>query len=1272
MRVALTFLLVAGAIEARAQCSPLHPTLCDLPVRSLIEQPALDRAVDIVLVGDGFTDLDGWRGTADAHIAAFREAQTDTRVYAAVPGVYNFHVVDVVSPTDEVGDADLADTALGTRAVGREPITADMFRVALAALSAPDVDVLYVVANSVGGRANASFPSTLASGGAVRMPLDPRAASHELGHAVVRLADEYIEAALCPGGDELTVFTVRNVTADPDCYRFAEVEGAECRRGNLYCADDFYRSARGCLMRTSGNTRPCPVCADTIERTLLQRRTWTDHADPWPVIERPAEGAPVRGRTLVRTWVWDDYIIDSVVFLELDGAVVDQTQVDPWAATTSIDTRALSNGEHTLVAVAVDPAGHTRRSLPRRFVVANGSPEDPPVVELLEPAAGSDQARGPIRFLARATDALGQPAPRVEQMSVMLDGELLEAVVGNELEVWWDASRAPLGIHTYEITARGEGQSGATTGPLELNILPVDRAPDLEVTAPAPWAGVHEYFVLSYRLSGVLPGGRAELLVDGVRARPLPVPAPGEEAVVVVDARAWALGAHELLGRLIVGPFEFESPVLPVVRVDAEAASVRLVGLPEAVAGEWPVEAIAVAPTAIERVTLHVAGVGEVARALGSHVTLEWRTLNQEDGCYVVWAEVRAEGGEHAVSEAAQVCVHNQPPAPVIVSPADGAAVAAGALAVRVRLEGELPLRVDHTIDVREAGVLLGRTTGVREEATVTVALPAGDHEIAAEATNAFGVTTVSPPIRLRVDACAAPEDCDDEDPCTEDVCAPSGLCVNRPEAGCCRVDADCADGDPCAAFACEEARCVRGRVDGCCNHAADCPDDGDPCTVEVCPEPGGACDVEPGPCCEGDDDCDDDDRCTIDTCLPDLLVCAQDPDPDCCEVDGDCDDGDPCTEELCRAGGCLRDGPREDCCRFDFECDDADGCTTDACVDNGCRNTPVAGCCAEPGACPTLNPCAEGRCVVEEGRCEEVPVAGCCVFDRECADEDVCTVDLCVDNVCVHQDECCFEAAECDDGEVCTADLCTDGFCTQEAVAGCCHGDAECDDGDACTAERCEENACVAEPVDGCCNEDAECDRGDPCVVARCELNACIFVAIAGCCNVDAECAGDGDPCTFERCAEHACVVEAVPDCPPPDARVPDAAVPDAAPDMAPDMAPDLGPDAQVDAAPDAAPDVPPPPAPDTGPDAPPSPPDAAPDLAVDLDVADASPPVDSADAMRDAIRRPDAAGDDGDGDGDGDNDGCVAAPGRPGPPGWWWLLALCGLGKRARGHSR
>ncbi len=1123
--------LLLCAQHVHAQCSPAHPGLCQLPARSDLEQPNLERAVDIVLVGDGFTDLDDWHAVAADHIAAVRERQQATGIYASLAGVYNFHVVDVVSETTEVADDDLDDTALGARAAGREFITADQFRAALAALAAPDVDVVYLVVNTNGGRANATFPSTLASGGTVRMPRDPRAASHELGHAVMRLADEYVEDQVCQ--PDFPAWHIRNVTNDAECYRWSDIEGAQCVEGNLYCRRGFYRAAPDCLMRASGNTAPCPVCRDTMERTLLQRRTLTDHADPWPWIELPREGAEVRGRIEVRTSVWDDYVVRSEVFLELDGAVVDRTPVDPWAAVTTLDTRRLANGPHTLVAVAVDAAGHDRRSLPRSFVVANGLPDDPAVIELLTPLPDEDVIRPRVAINAVATDAQGQPAVNVELMAAYIDGSLVGAQGGNELAVQWNASRVDLGPHVLEVTARSLGQVTSTTGPVPINLVSQGgEAPDLVVVEPKPWDAVGPFFVLRYLLSGVLPGGRAELLMDGTRVGALPIPRPHEEALVVVDATDWALGAHELGGRLHVGPFRFDAPPLPVVRVAPQVPWVRLVSPPAAVAGAWPFEALAAAPVPITSVTLHAAGLGEVARAAGERVVLEWHTENVEDGCVDLWAAVRDEDGGHALSDVVEVCVHNRPPVPVIVSPVDGAAVAAGAVAVHARLVSEGPLRVEHWLEVLEEGAVIGRIDDVFDEGFVTVELAEGEHELRVRARNAFDAEGTSPPIRVRADACAGHAVCDDDDPCTIDLCTFSGLCVNTPQQGCCDEEADCDDGDPCTADACAEGgQCTHQRLDGCCNHAADCPGDGDPCTIEVCPEPGGACAVTDGPCCDDDAGCDDEDPCTQDSCVAGFSVCTHDRDSDCCAGDADCDDDDACTEELCRNGRCVRDGPHDGCCRFDFECEDGGACTVARCVDGACRVAQQPGCCVADDDCVTLNPCADVGCVVEEQRCEDVLREGCCTFDSQCDDEDVCTIDACVDAACEHRHNCCVEPADCDDGDLCTAEQCVDGYCAPEPIEGCCHEDVDCDDGDACTTEVCVENGCVRAPVEGCCNDDAECDDGDLCTLDACVDHACATLPAHGCCNDDAEC-DDLDVCTVDECVDNACTTEGVPDC--------------------------------------------------------------------------------------------------------------------------------------------
>ena len=85
---------------------------------------------------------------------------------------------------------------------------------------------------------------------------------------------------------------------------------------------------------------------------------------------------------------------------------------------------------------------------------------------------------------------------------------------------------------------------------------------------------------------------------------------------------------------------------------------------------------------------------------------------------------------------------------------------------------------------------------------------------------------------------CETVEDCDDGNPCTDDLCDPlSGLCSNVMIPGCCQTDGECTDGDVCTIDACVDWQCVNtfdGTIPGCCQIDEDC-DDGDPCTDDLC-----------------------------------------------------------------------------------------------------------------------------------------------------------------------------------------------------------------------------------------------------------------------------------------------------------------------------------------------------------------------------------------------------------------------------------------------------
>jgi len=175
------------------------------------------------------------------------------------------------------------------------------------------------------------------------------------------------------------------------------------------------------------------------------------------------------------------------------------------------------------------------------------------------------------------------------------------------------------------------------------------------------------------------------------------------------------------------------------------------------------------------------------------------------------------------------------------------------------------------------------------------------------------------------VETCSINTHCDDDNPCTDDVCS-DGVCINTAN------NAPCDDGDACTyADACRNGVCTGG-VSKVCNTS------GDPCRENVCDSATGRC--VPRPVNEGES-CDDGTPCNgTDTCDA-FGTCVHTPANDCndndvedwCDVDAgtsddcnanavpdDCDpdgDGDGIPDECDRKGDFDHDADAD---LFDFK----------------------------------------------------------------------------------------------------------------------------------------------------------------------------------------------------------------------------------------------------------------------------------------------------------------------------------------------------------------
>ncbi len=290
----------------------------------------------------------------------------------------------------------------------------------------------------------------------------------------------------------------------------------------------------------------------------------------------------------------------------------------------------------------------------------------------------------------------------------------------------------------------------------------------------------------------------------------------------------------------------------------------------------------------------------------------------------------------------------------------------------------------------------------------------------------------------LTIKECAGPGQCNDDNPCTEDICE-AGMCVNTPLP----------DGTAC-------------------------PDDGNPCTDDVCyrgtcghpPEPAGTpCGDQSNTDCNNPDTCDGSGQCLPNN-EPYGTTCTS--------------DGNPCTNDICNGtGSCTHpyasygtpcgDQSNTDCTNPDF-CNGSGQCLA--------NNAPYQTACADDG-----NDCTNDWCN-GVGSCTHPYAAyGTACGDQadtECTDPDFCNGSgQCLANNALYQTACA------DDGNDCTNDWCNGvGSCTHPYAAyGTACGDpvdTECTDPDFCNGSgQCLTNNA---PSGMPCPDDLFCDGSETC----------------------------------------------------------------------------------------------------------------------------------------------------------------------------------------------
>ena len=382
---------------------------------------------------------------------------------------------------------------------------------------------------------------------------------------------------------------------------------------------------------------------------------------------------------------------------------------------------------------------------------------------------------------------------------------------------------------------------------------------------------------------------------------------------------------------------------------------------------------------------------------------------------------------------------------------------------------------------------------------------------------------------------CTKDTDCDDANPCTDDICG-GGICSHLYNK------APCNDGDPCTKNdGCKDGACAGSGT--CVDIVQDTSDIGTPPidikTSDIKPDvppadigtPTVGCSAAEWQSTQGDafitkmNTCATQcittptkacviacikpaaslsDGCAV--CMGDLADCAatkcltQCLQPTSAGCKG-------CAAKNCGAALSTCSGFSAPNCGANGDCNDNDACTTDTCDAMFCKHTPAA--------CDDAKPCTTDSCDAKAG-CQHAAVTAA----TTCDDGDACTKD----DAC-SSGACAGTAIGCDDGLVCTGDSC-------DKASGCVHvpltGDA-CSDADTCTeGDACQAGVCVAGPTATCDDKDA-CTT-DSCAAASGCAHAAVSLDDSNVCTIDSCDAASGvahtpinpadkDPCTTDSC---------------------------------------------------------------------------------------------------------------------------------------------------------
>jgi YD repeat-containing protein len=401
------------------------------------------------------------------------------------------------------------------------------------------------------------------------------------------------------------------------------------------------------LARTVDSTQTGLMTTTTTSSLSLFQTTslWSlfsrDTTKPTVNLSAPGGGGPVSGTVTLSATASDNVGVTDVKFY-VDNSTTPLATDTTSPYNTSWNTTTVTNGAHTIKAVARDAAGNTTTST-RTITVDNAKP----AVSLSAPGGGGPVS-GTVTLSATASDNVG-----VTDVKFYVDNSTtpLATDTTSPYNTSWNTTTVTNGAHTLSAVAR-DAAGNTTTSTVNITVANPDvTAPSAAVTAPTgPVSGVVN---LSANAADNVGVTGVQFFVNGT--------AVGAEDSTSPYSAAWntttvANGTYTVTARArdAAGNTTLSAPVtVTVANPDVTAPSVSLTGLANGatVSGSVPLSASASDNIGVTQVQFFVDNsTTALATDTTSPYTASWDTTTATNGAHTLRAVARDAAGNTTTS----------------------------------------------------------------------------------------------------------------------------------------------------------------------------------------------------------------------------------------------------------------------------------------------------------------------------------------------------------------------------------------------------------------------------------------------------------------------------------------------------------------------------------------------------------------------------------------------------------------------------------------------